>query len=162
VKTLLNVYDKIMALLGKDVEDKIRKKIKEWLEKIKTGGKIELFESLVNKLYRLESLNKDLAGWMENTKAGKEIISKTAGEVSSMGDRFTVLINRMNKVEDVIGMARLIKIPQLLAILAGIQVSLLGITVYSGYDYIGYRQHSFLNFTKGVAEIIQENLIPGR
>ena len=42
----------------------------------------------------------------------------------------------------------------------GIQVFLLGYTVYSGYDYIGYKQVRFLNITRGVAEVIQEKLLP--
>ena len=62
-------------------------------------------------------------------------------------------------VENVIGLAKLIKVPQVLAILAGIQAGLLGVVVYSGYDYIGYKQVRFLNLTKGVGEVIKENLV---
>ncbi len=160
-KTLLNVYDKIMALLGKDIEDKIRKQIQEWLEKIKKEGKIDLFDSLVNKLYRLDSFKRDLVGWLEKTNADMEMMNKTAQEVGILGNKFAVLVGRMGMVENVIGLAKLIKIPQVLAILAGIQAGLLGVVVYSGYDYIGYKQARFLNLTKGVAEVIKENLLPG-
>ncbi len=161
VKTLLNVYDKIMALLGKDAEGKIRKQIREWLEKMKEEGKIELFDNLVSKLYRLDSFQKDLASWLEETEAEMEKINKTTGDVGTVVDKFAVLVSRMRMVENVIGLTKLINIPQVLAILAGIQVGLLGVVVYSGYDYIGYKQDRFMNLTKGVAEVIKENLLPG-
>jgi hypothetical protein len=158
-KTLINVYDKIMALLGKGLESEIRKQIREWLEKIKKEGKIDLFDSLVSKLYRLDSFKKDLLGWLEKTNADTKMINKTAQEVGTLGDKFAVLVSRMSMVEHVIGLAKLIKIPQVLAILAGIQAGLLGVVVYSGYDYIGYKQVRFLNLTKGVGEVIKENLV---
>ena len=47
IKTLINVYDKILALLGKEVTDQTRQQVQEWLKKIKAGGRIELFDPLV-------------------------------------------------------------------------------------------------------------------
>jgi hypothetical protein len=35
----------------------------------------------------------------------------------------------------------------------------LAVLVYGGFDYVGYKQPGFLNLTKGVAEVIQENLL---
>jgi hypothetical protein len=32
------------------------------------------------------------------------------------------------------------------------------VLVYAGYDYIGYKQPEFLNLTKGVGEVIRDNL----
>jgi hypothetical protein len=51
VKTLLNVFDKIMALLGNDVEDKARKQIREWLEQINKEQKVDLLNVLVDRFY---------------------------------------------------------------------------------------------------------------
>ncbi len=157
-KTLLNVYDKLMALLGKGIQDQARKQVQEWLAKIKQDGKIEVFETLVNKLYGLDGFKKELPGWLAATAAGPETIGKTADDVVALGARFTVLVERMTTLENVIGMAKLLKLPQVLAIVAGLQVILLAVLVQSGNDYIGYRKSQLLNLTKGVAEVIRGNL----
>lgn len=158
-KTLLNVYDKLLALLGKDVEDQARQKVKEWLEQVKEEGEIDVFEKLVDKLYRVDAFKADLEGWLAATSADPQQIQDTADALGAVSDKFIVLVGRMSTLEDVIGLAKLIKAPQVLAIVAGIQVTLLAALVYAGHDYIGYKELSFPNLAKGVAEVIQENLV---
>ena len=68
-KTLYNVYRKIMALLGREIEDQARDKVTEWLEKVKEEGKIDLFEILVAKFYRVDSFKETLQGWLSKTTA---------------------------------------------------------------------------------------------
>ncbi len=159
-KTVLNVFDKILALLGKDVENQARTQIQKWLADIQKAGKIELFEQLVGKLYKKDKFEKDLPGWVEKTTANVDRINATTKEVVVLSDKFTVLVGRINTVGDVIGLARFIQtqFPQVLVISTAVQVALLTVLVYAGYDYIGYKQVEFLNLTKGVAEVIRENL----
>jgi hypothetical protein len=159
-KTLINVYDKILAFLGKDVEDQARQKVKELLEKIKEKGEIDILESLVKTLYRVNAFKEGLAGWMDQTTAGEDQLTKTAGEVDLVSKRFIVLVGRMKVLETAIALARkFIKLPQVAPVLAGLQIALLAVLVYGGFDYVGYKQPGFLNLTKGVAEVIQENLL---
>ena len=159
-KTLLNVFDKLLALLGKDVEDLARKKIQQWLEDMQKAGKIELFEKLVGKLYQADQFEKDLPGWLDKTTAGLDKLNGTTADVTALSDKFTVLVGRINSVGDVIGLAKFIQVqfPQVLVVVTVIRVTLLAVLVYSGYDYIGYGQANFLNLTKGVSEVIHENL----
>ena len=159
-KTILNVFDKILALLGKDVKDLARKQIQKWLEDIQKEGKIALFEQLVGKLYKVDKLKEALPKWMEKTTAGVDKINITKTDVAALSDKFTVLVERINAVGDVIGLSKFIQatVPQVLVIVTAIRVALLAILVYSGYDYIGYEQANFLNLTKGVTEVIRENL----
>ncbi|MCL7454916.1 MAG: hypothetical protein M8467_17915 [Anaerolineae bacterium] len=159
-KTLLNVYDKLMALLGKDAEDQARKTVKTWLDQLKKQGKIDLFGKLVDKLYRVDALKKDLEGWLAAAPADRGKMQDTAQAVGVVSDKFIVLVGRMSLVENVISLAKLIKMPQVLAVVAGLQVILLAVVIYTGFDYIGYKQPSFMNLTKGVAEVIQESLVP--
>ena len=63
-KALLNVYDKVLTLLGKDMEDAARKQVRTWLEKIKEDGKIELLAELVDKFYRVDVFQGELEGWI--------------------------------------------------------------------------------------------------
>jgi hypothetical protein len=159
-KTLLNVFDKILVLLGKDIEDKARKQVKEWLEKIQQEGKIEVFEKLVGKLYQVDALNTALPAWIEKTTAELDKINATTTDVMALSDKFTVLVGRINTVGDVVGLSKFVQtqFPQVLVVTAAVQVALLAVLVYSGYDYIGYQQVEFLNLTKGVGEVIRENL----
>jgi hypothetical protein len=159
-KTLLNVFDKIMALLGKDIENKARKRVKEWLEKIRQDGKIEVFEKLVGKLYQVDALNTALPDWLEKTTAKRDKINATTTDVMALSDKFTVLVGRIDKVGDVVGLAKFVQaqFPQVLLATTAIRVALLTALVYAGYDYIGYKQVEFLNLTKGVGEVIRENL----
>ena len=159
-KTVLNVFDKILALLGKDLEDQARKQVQKWLADIQKAGKIELFEQLVGKLYKKDKFEKDLPGWMEKTTAKVDKINATTKEVAALSEKFTVLVGRIDTVGDVIGMAKFIQtqFPQVLVISTAVQVALLAVLVYAWYDYIGYKQVEFLNLTKGLAEVIRENL----
>ena len=159
-KTLINVYDKILAFLGKDVEDQARQKVGELLEKIQEKGEIDILESLVKTLYRLNAFKEDLAGWMDQTTAGEDQLTTTTNEVDLVSKRFIVLVDRMKVLETAIALARkFIKVPQVALILAGLQIALLAVLVYGGFDYVGYKQPGFLNLTKGVAEVIEESLL---
>lgn len=157
-KTLLNVYDKILALLGKDVEDQARGRIQEWLEEIKQQGKIELFDQLVGRLYRVEEFKAELPGWLKETKADPDRIGVTTEAVRALSDKFIVLMGRINAIGDVVGLAKFIQAPQVLVVITGMRIVLLAVLVYAGYDYIGYREPRFPNLTKGVAEVIRESL----
>jgi hypothetical protein len=159
-KTLLNVFDKILALLGRDVQDKARKKVKEWLDEIQKAGKIELFGELVSKLYQVKKFEDELPKWLDKTTVGVSKLNATNKDVAALSDKFTVLVGRINSVGDVIGLAKFIQaqFPQVLVVVTAIRIALLAVLVYGGYDYIGYGQVNFLNLTKGVTEVIRDNL----
>jgi hypothetical protein len=161
--TILNAYNKILALLGSDVENEALKRVRDWLEQIQQAGKIDLFEQMVGKLYHVDALEGVLPIWLDKTKADADTINDTTKDVAVLSDKFTVLVERINKVGDVIGLARFVQaqFPQVLGVVIAIRVSLLAVLVYAGYDYIGYEQIRYPNLTKGVAEIIKENLLLG-
>ncbi len=159
-KTILNVFDKILALLGKDGEDLARKQIRTWLDDIQESGKIELFEQLVGKLYQVDALTAALPNWLAATKAEVALLNTTTTQVTALSGKFDVLMGQLNTVSDVIGWTKFLEpqIPQLLAVCTALRVSLLAVLVYAGYDYIGYEQVAFLNLTQGVGETIRANL----
>jgi hypothetical protein len=158
-KTLTNIYDKIMALVGNDRQDQGRQNIREWLETIIKEGKIIIFEQLVGKLYRLDQFKHELELWLPAIKTPVNKINHTTAAVVDLSGKFTILVSRIKKVSDIAGLAMLVKVHPLDVILTGIQIALLASLVYAGYDYIGYEQVRFPNLTKGVAEVIQENLL---
>jgi hypothetical protein len=157
-KTLLNVYDKILALMGKDEQDRAREQVKSWLEEVEKQKTADLMEVLIDKLYRVNDFKQELAGWLAETTAPIDIINQATQSVTEVAGKFTVLIGRMNILEDVLVLARLLKLPHILLIVSGLQVALLSVLVYAGYDFIGYQEVQFVNITKGVAQVIQERL----
>lgn len=161
-KTILNAYSKILALLGSDAEGEATVRVKEWLDQIQQAGKIDLFGQLVGKLYQVNALEGVLPGWLETTKADMDKINDTTKEVAVLSDKFTVLVERISTVGDVIDLAKFVQaqFPQVLVVVTSIRVALLAVLVYSGYDYIGYEQIRYPNLTKGVAEVIKDNLLP--
>jgi hypothetical protein len=160
-KTLLNVYDKILALLGKDAEDQARQKVKEWLEQIREKEEIDLFDVLLGKLYQVDALTKEVADWLAGTTARLDQMHETTCVVRALQDQFIVLVGRMRVLQDVVGLAKLITLPQVLLIVAGVQFGLLAALIYAGLDYVGYRAPPFPNIARGVGEVIEENLIRG-
>ena len=160
-KTILNAYSKILALLGSDFEEEACNQVKVWLEQIQQAGKIDLFGQLVGRLYRVNALESTLPGWLERTEAEVDKINDTTKEVAALSDKFAVLVERISMVGDAIGLARLVQaqFPQVLAVIIAIRMALLAVLVYAGYDYIGYEQIRHANLTKGVAEVIKDNLL---
>lgn len=157
-KALLNVYDKVLALLGKDMEDSARKQVRTWLEKIKEDGKIELLSELVDKFYRVDVFHGELEGWIAGSTVPAQKVGETAGEVDEVAQKFIVLSGRVKAFENAVGLAKLTGIPQVLMVVAGLQVGLLAVMIYAGYDYIGFKQGKFLNIIRGVAQVARDGL----
>jgi hypothetical protein len=157
-KTILNVYDKVLALLGRDVEDRARKQVSEWLQEIERGGKIELFDALLGRLYRADAFKQELDGWLSASEADADRLNETTGKVKALSERFAALSGRLETLAGAANLAKMLQMPQVLLIVAGLQVVLLTVVVYAGYDYIGYGQGGPVDLTDGVAQTIRVDL----
>jgi hypothetical protein len=157
-KTLLNAYDKILVLMGKDLEAEARKKVREWLEQLKEKESIDVFDAMVNKLYKVDIFEETLGGWLSATGVAVDVLDQTATEVTALSNKFAVLIERMSALETILVLAKGIKIPQVLLVVSATQIALLAVVVYAGYDYVGGEAPGFLNVTEGVSEIIRAQL----
>ncbi len=157
-KTLVNVYNKIQALLGKEMEEQARNRVEEWLKQIKKDEKIDLFDQLVAKLYRVNGLKQEVEKTLAETDADIDTLDTTHQDIDALSAKFTALSKNMGLLASVLVLAKIVKIPQVLLVIAGLQISLLAVVVVAGQDYIGYKQPRFPNLTKGVAEVVAENL----
>lgn len=157
-KTLVNVYNKILALLGKEMEEQARNRVEEWLEQIKKDEKIDLFDQLVGKLYRVDGLKQAVEETLAGTDADIDTLDNTHRDIDALSAKFTTLSKNMGMLASVLILAKIVKIPQVLLVIAGLQISLLAVVVVAGHDYIGYKEARFPNMTKGVFEVVFENL----
>jgi hypothetical protein len=135
-KILRNVYEKVMALVNRNAETEARKKIGDWLEKIKQTEKIEIFSALVENLYGLEGLTRLIERNSESPAAAPELINRASDLIRTCSDKFIVLTGRMRKFEDALRLGKIIQLPQLLPTVIALQVELLSALVYAGHDYI--------------------------
>jgi hypothetical protein len=135
-KILLNVYEKVVALVNRNAGTEARKKIGEWLEKIRQTDKIEIFGALVENLYGFDGLTRLIERNSDSPAAAPELISRASDLIRTCSDKFIVLAGRMRKLEDAIRLGKMIQIPQLLPTVIALQVELLAALVYAGHDYI--------------------------
>ena len=98
---------------------------------------------------------------MPAATAPAQKVGETAGEVDQVAQKFIVLSGRVKAFENAVGLAKLTGIPQVLMVVAGLQVGLLAVLVYAGYDYIGFKQGKFLDITRGVAQVARDGLGEG-
>jgi hypothetical protein len=153
------VYDKILALFGKGVEDQARQQVRQWIEKLKQEQS-SLGKELLGGLYRVDKFQKALEDWLPQTPTGPSEVDRTAGQVDALAARFITFAGYAADVESAVTLVKPAgKIfPQLLPIIAGIQVTLLGAVVYTGFDYVGYKHPLIIDIVKGTAQVIHENL----
>ena len=144
-KTLLHVYKKILALLGMEISAEARLKILGWLDQIKQAGRIDVFNMLVENLYKADRSGK-WAGGIQPSVVQLDSINKASDLIKALSDKFSVLVGRMRKLEDAIRLGKSIEIPQFRLVTIAYQVALLSALVYTGQDYIA----------NGVTEILHE------
>jgi hypothetical protein len=135
-RTLLNVYEKLLALVNRNTGIETRKKIMEWLEQIKQTGKMEIFGALVENLYGLDGLARLIERNSERPAAAPELINRASDVIRTYSDKFIILTGRMRKLKDAIRVSKMIQLPQLLPGVIALQVELLAALVYAGRDYM--------------------------
>ena len=143
---LLHVYKKIVALLGTDIAEEARLTIREWLDQIKQSERIDVFNTLLESLYKADSPGK-LTGRIQPSAVPLDSINRASDLIKALSDRFIVLIGHIRKLEDAIRLGKSIEIPQIRLMTIAYQVALLSAMVYIGQDYIAY----------GLTGILREN-----
>jgi hypothetical protein len=133
---LANSYLKISALLSREIEPVARHEMADWLAHIQQTNKVDLFDAMVEKLFGVGELRNSVRIERSATRFELESINRTSGLLKSLSEKFTILTERMRKLEDAIRLGKLIRVPQLLTVIASLQIVLLAVLVYSGHDYI--------------------------
>jgi hypothetical protein len=132
---LLDVHSKLTALLIEDDSAVARQKIREWLDQIKQAGRIDIFNGLVESLYKADTLKKSL-GTINRSDTLLGPVNRATDLIKGVSNRAIALIGRMRKLEDAIRLGKPIDNPLFRIMTAALQVALLSAVVYSGLDYI--------------------------
>lgn len=158
-KTLLNVFDKILAILGQDAEHAARTTIQEWLDKLAKDKKIAGLEDLIGALYQVEPFKLSLAARLEQS-VELNVLNSTTTAVDNVQRQFITLAGYAENLATALSLLRKTVqwYPPILPIAASFQIALMSTLVYAGWDFIGYGQVKFLSINEGIAEVIQKQL----
>jgi hypothetical protein len=150
VQLLLQAYDALLALLGKDIATQARQQIKQWLDQLKqeqsaSGESTGLFGSLLNRVYGPDTIRAEVAEWLKrDAEVGK--INDAADKVQGLADRYRIKTEQVEKLLKAVAFARRLPIvgtPQGQVIVAGVLLAALGYTLYTGYDHVDSSRVTF-------------------
>ncbi len=161
-RLMLQAYDWVLNLLGKETEAEARKKVQEWIEELRSSHEKEddvpdLADQLVSTLFAIEATQKDLAEWLKGTKADAQKLDEITQSVLTLADSFHAKVAWVEKFVKLLGAVpesittlvaaiTLINpgiagtiaglLPAIEVVRGGITMGLLGYTLYSGYDHV--------------------------
>ena len=185
VRLLLQAYDLVLSLLGKDAEASARKMVKEWVAKLRNehkqpGDEAGLAEGLVDSIYASRNINDEVKEWVSKSKTGLEAINQVSQEVGNLSDGFDLKTRRVQDTLKAVSSARgfaragavklaplATALPYLEILSAGVILGLMGYTLYAGYDHVDSGSATFFkrfsikipDRVEGVRETVQKALV---
>jgi hypothetical protein len=159
VRLLLQAYDWVLALIGKDTETAARKKVHEWIEELRqshtqSGDEEGLADKLVDMLYTTQKIQEDLGRQIDKKGNDVQTLTTTAATIMSLGSRYEAKASQMESfLRAAQGANRVLlalstQFPNAAAglpVVAAIVLALTGYTLFSGYDHVDTSSVSFFN-----------------
>jgi hypothetical protein len=145
-------------LLGKDVKDAARKKIKEWLEAMTKERRVDLFEKLLTNLYRTEYLKQEYRAAARDHESVRGRAQPPERIGIGASDKFIVLRKPIGSLAEVIAFANLVKAPHFASIATGLRMALPTVLVYSRLRLCRLPDSGFSELHQSIGEVIEEAL----
>lgn len=156
--TLGNIMEKLLAILQHN--DLVRYTIGDWLDdlhELDVNRQKSHFITLLDHLYQTDALRYDVNFWLHDSHDMDRLISASR-QVGELSDRFEALVSLIRRVNQRLKDDDLFEDNAFLgSVYSALQVGLLGILVFAGYDYLDEGKRA-LNLTRGVREILIETL----
>jgi hypothetical protein len=170
VRLLLQAYDWVLALIGKDAEEKARKKVQEWIEELRNSHKSnddnpDLAEKLVSGLFATEMINTDVANWAKECKATTDATNQATDAVRVLSESFAVKADRTQRflktIEGIPGVVAMAgtalaafnpgagaavaaALPTVEVLRGAVILGLMGYILFTGYDHVDSGKATFL------------------
>jgi hypothetical protein len=161
-RLMLQAYDWVLNLIGKDAEQEARKKVQEWIEELRSSHEKkddvpDLADQLVSTLFVTQKTLDELGEWLPATTASIEKLDEATNGVLSLADSFHAktawvqkFVKLLGSVPESIGtLAAALTIfnpgiaasiagllPAVEVVRGGVTMGLLGYTLYTGYDHV--------------------------
>ncbi len=154
VRLLLQAYDWVLSLLGKDAEASARKKVQEWVEELRGAHKSAddtpgLAEQLVEKIFAASQVNEDVKAWLAKSEADHAKLNQIAKSVGGLSGGFEQKAQRVQDTLKTVSSARgfaragavkfaplATALPYLEVLSLGVILGLMGYALYAGYDHV--------------------------
>jgi hypothetical protein len=147
MRLLLQAYDWVLALIGKDSEQAARQKVQEWIDTLRqshqqAGDEDTLASQLVEQIYATKAINDLVSQWLvAASQIDVSAINQTTDAVDALSARYEAKIDQVSSFLKVASVARSLplpvdKLPYVQLVVAAVVLGLLGYTLYSGYDYV--------------------------
>jgi hypothetical protein len=155
--------DKILAALGKDVQDELRKKAGEWVEELRKGGPIESF---LGALYEVNKIKDETERRIDAAASITIAAFDVAREkVAGLSDRFEAQKKAIQWVArglSWVGPWVMTLTPYGPLCLVGAYVAISGYAIYAGGDYVdwyGTGQGNVFDLVTGVRGVVARELV---
>jgi hypothetical protein len=177
MRLLLQAYDWVLALIGKDGEQAARQKVQGWVDQLRqghlqAGDENTLASQLVEQVYATKTINDLVSQWLASSQADPATITQTADAVDGLSARYIAKTGQVTSFLKVASLARSLplpvdKLPYLQVVVAAVVLGLLGYTLFSGYDYVDSGSVNFFNRfqvhipdrVEGVSATVQKTLV---
>lgn len=184
VRLLLQAYDLVLALLGKDTEAAARQKVMEWVEQLRNehkqpGDEPGLAEGLVAGIFAASKIGEEVKEWVNKTKIQLEVLNQVSQDVGVLSEGFELKTKRVQETLKAVSTARgfaragavklaplATALPYLEMLTAAVILGLMGYTLYTGYDHVDSGSATFFkrfsvkipDRVEGVRETVQKAL----
>jgi hypothetical protein len=161
-RLLLQAYDWVLALIGKDVEQAARKKIEEWIDELRTSHEKkektpDLAQKLVSSLFDETSIKADVANWLKTTQAAVPALNQATDKVEALLNHFEIKAQRTQTFLKAVGAVPEVAstaaaalsvanpplagtlasfLPTIEVVRAAVTMGLMGYALFSGYDHV--------------------------
>ena len=161
-RLLLQAYDWVLTLIGKDAEAAARKRVKGWIDDLRTQKKPGdetpgLAEKLVASIYVPDDIKKDVGGWLKASQAGQDKLQKTTQAIGVLSANFEIKAKQTQKFIGAVGAVSPVAagavasltvlnpplvaslaaaLPAIEAVRAAVLLGLMGYIVFTGYDHV--------------------------
>lgn len=146
MQLLLQAYDWVLALIGKDVEQAARKKVKEWIDELRSShtaesGADSLAGSLVKRIFNPGAVTDGLEDRLERCKAELKTLNDTVDAIEKIAVHYEAKAKRAEAFFKLTGAVKLLplpveKLPFVQVGVAAVTLGLMGYVLYSGYDHV--------------------------
>jgi hypothetical protein len=161
-RLMLQAYDWVLNLIGKDAEAEARKKVQEWIEELrssheKEGDVPDLADQLVSTLFATQKTQDELVEWLKGATANAQKLDEVTQGVLNLADSFHAKVAWVQKFVKLLGAVpesittlvaavTLINpgiagtiaglLPTIEVVRGGVTMGLLGYTLFTGYDHV--------------------------
>jgi hypothetical protein len=158
VAFVVQAFDNLLAALGKDVTDEMRKRAAEMLERLQQG---DVVAGLLRMAFEVPQSQRRIAVLVESSQAPEILLGQTGAAVAALPAGFAARTKLAGQLLAALGVLKRIpatRLPMVELATAATYVALLGFVLYVGADYVDAPRLERLGRIPGVVHVVETGL----